>query len=74
MYIKDGDDNEDNDGFQSDLVSLSLNMPYLDDEVLERFKFGIEGYETMKLTSDQLVMRDVARKLIFNFRKGEEDK
>lgn len=52
-FIKDGDDNEFNDGFQSDLISISLNLPFLSRELWNNFKFGKEGFEAMTLSEEQ---------------------
>lgn len=43
-YIIDGDDNEDNDGMQADLVRLVLNMAFLEDEKAKAFNFDPETY------------------------------
>jgi hypothetical protein len=48
LYIKDGDDREDNDGFQSDLVRLILNFPFLSGEQQKGFIFGIDGFDKLQ--------------------------
>jgi len=37
--IKDDDDDEDNDCEQSDIVSIILNLAYIPEYVIEKFKF-----------------------------------
>lgn len=47
-YIIDGDDDEDNDGMQSDLVRLILNLAFLPEEKARAFKFDAESYKKLK--------------------------
>lgn len=44
--IIDGDDNEEDDGAQSDLVRVALNLAYLTEDEARNFKFtpaGLKG-------------------------------
>lgn len=43
-FIIDGDDCEDNDGMQADLVRLVLNMAFLEESKAKAFNFDPETY------------------------------
>jgi hypothetical protein len=47
-YIIDGDDDEGNDGMQSDMVRLILNMAFLEESKAREFNFSPEYYNSMK--------------------------
>ena len=42
-FIIDGDDNEDNDCAQSDLVRIILNLAFLGEDEVKNMKFSPEG-------------------------------
>ena len=47
-YIKDADDDEDNDMMQSDLVKIILNLAYLPPQVARDFTFDKSFYKQAK--------------------------
>jgi hypothetical protein len=47
-YIKDADDDEDNDMMQSDLVKIILNLAYLSPQVARDFTFDKSFYKQAK--------------------------
>jgi hypothetical protein len=47
-YIKDADEDEDNDMMQSDLVKVILNIAYLPPELAKNFTFDKEFYRRAK--------------------------
>jgi hypothetical protein len=48
QYIKDGDDDDENNMMQSDLVKIILNLPYLPISLAESFTFDKEFYKKTK--------------------------
>jgi hypothetical protein len=52
QLIKDDDDDDENDCEQSDLVSILLNMAYIPEEVMEKFKFENGFNKTFKPLMD----------------------
>lgn len=47
-YIKDGDDDDSNNVYQSDLVRLVLNLAYLTKAQVDNFTFDREGFERLQ--------------------------
>ena len=55
--IKDDDDDEGNDCEQSDIVSITLNMAYVPDEVLEEFRFESGFHKKFKPSMDAYLLK-----------------
>jgi len=60
--IKDDDDDDDNDCEQSDLVSILLNMAYIPEEIMAKFKFETGFYKTFKPMMDSYHDKRIAIK------------
>lgn len=44
-YIKDGDDDDSNNIYQSDLVRLVLNLAFMTEEEVKKFSFTKQAYD-----------------------------